>query len=84
MESSDAQRRERPRLAAPANQKICLITAPDGPWTPAGRGGLILDLPKAPAIWSQSSVVGVNNPTRRPMPDGRNSLNYQAVKPGNG
>lgn len=70
----------------PANQKIGLITAPspDGPWTPAGRDGLILDVPKDPAVWSHGSVVGVNNPTLLPMPDGRFFLYYKAMKPGKG
>ena len=70
----------------PANQKIGLITAPSvsGPWTPAGRDGLILDVPDDPSVWSHDSVVGVNNPTLLPMSDGRFFLYYKAMKPGKG
>jgi hypothetical protein len=70
----------------PANQKIGLITAPsvNGPWTPAGHDGLILDVPDDPSVWSHDSVVGVNNPTLLPMSDGRFFLYYKAMKPGKG
>lgn len=70
----------------PANQKIGLMTSrsPDGPWELAGKDGLILDAPDDPAIWSHDSVVGVNNPTLLPMPDGRFFLYYKAMKPGKG
>ena len=70
----------------PANQKIGLMLAdkPEGPWKLAGQDGLILDVPAEPAVWSHGSVVGVNNPTLLPMPDGRFFLYYKAMKPGTG
>jgi len=70
----------------PANQKIgmMLASSPDGPWKLAGQDGLILDIPADPAVWSHGSVVGVNNPTLLPMPDGRFLLYYKAMKPGKG
>lgn len=68
----------------PANQKIGLMTSttPEGPWKLEGRDGLILDVPQDPNVWSHGSVVGVNNPTLLPMPDGRFFLYYKAMKPG--
>jgi len=70
----------------PANQKIGLMTSasPEGPWKLEGRDGLILDVPQDPDVWSHGSVVGVNNPTLLPMPDGRFFLYYKAMKPGKG
>ena len=70
----------------PANQKIGMMLASslDGPWKFTGKDGLILDAPTDPAVWSHGSVVGVNNPTLLPMPDGRFLLYYKAMKPGNG
>lgn len=67
----------------PANQKIGLMLAqsPDGPWTLAGKDGLILDIPEDPDVWSHDTRVGVNNPTLLPMPDGRFFLYYKAMKP---
>ena len=70
----------------PANQKIGLMLAdsPAGPWKLAGDDGLILDRPEDPDVWSHGSVVGVNNPTLLPMPDGRFFLYYKAMRPGKG
>ncbi|MEN9361924.1 MAG: hypothetical protein RL095_3459 [Verrucomicrobiota bacterium] len=70
----------------PANQKIGLMLAdqPEGPWRLAGQDGLILDVPADASVWSHGSVVGVNNPTLLPMPDGRFFLYYKAMKPGKG
>jgi hypothetical protein len=70
----------------PANQKIGLMLADtvNGPWELAGDDGLILDVPSDPTVWSHGSVVGVNNPTLLPMPDGRFFLYYKAMKPGPG
>ena len=70
----------------PANQKIGLMLAdrPEGPWKLAGDDGLILDVPADPGVWSHGSVVGVNNPTLLPMPDGRFFLYYKAMQPGKG
>lgn len=70
----------------PANQKIGMMLSPgaNGPWTFVGRDGLVLDRPVDPEIWSHGSVVGVNNPTLLPMPDGRFFLYYKAMKPGKG
>lgn len=70
----------------PANQKIGLMLADslNGPWKFAGQDGLILDRPADSDVWSHASVVGVNNPTLLPMPDGRFFLYYKAMKPGKG
>lgn len=70
----------------PANQKIgmMLSSSLDGPWTLAGRDGLVLDVPTDPEVWSHGSVVGVNNPTLLPTPDGRFLLYYKAMRPGKG
>lgn len=70
----------------PANQKIGLMLAesPEGPWTLAGNDGLVLDTPADQEVWSHQSVVGVNNPTLLPMPDGRFFLYYKAMAPGKG
>lgn len=69
-----------------AKQKIGLMLAPslDGPWTLAGKDGLLLDVPVEPDVWSHDSVVGVNNPTLLPAPDGRFLLYYKAMRPGKG
>ena len=70
----------------PANQKIGMMLAPhlDGPWTFAGKDGLVLDVPADAGVWSHDSAVGVNNPTLLPMPDGRCFLYYKAMKKGRG
>lgn len=70
----------------PANQKIgmMLSSSLDGPWTLAGMDGLVLDVPADPEVWSHGSVVGVNNPTLLPTPDGRFLLYYKAMRPGKG
>ena len=70
----------------PANQKIGMMLAKslNGPWELAGKDGLILDVPTDPNVWSHDSVVGVNNPTLLPMPDGRFFLYYKAMKSGKG
>lgn len=68
----------------PASQKIGMMIANDldGQWKLVGDDGLVLDIPTDPNVWSSNSVVGVNNPTLLPTPEGRFLLYYKAMKEG--
>ncbi len=68
----------------PASQKIGMLVSKslDVPWKKVGKDGLILAPPENPAIWSCSSVVGLNNPALLHHPDGRFFLYYKAMRAG--
>jgi hypothetical protein len=67
-----------------ATQSIGMLIAdsPEGPWEKVGGSGLILSTPSDSTIWSNGSVVGVNNPAFFAHPDGRYFLYYKAMKKG--
>lgn len=64
----------------PQGQRIGMLIADDvnGPWRPAGEGGVILAPPEDAGTWSHGAVLGMTNPSLLPMSDGRFFLYYKA------
>jgi endonuclease/exonuclease/phosphatase family metal-dependent hydrolase len=63
-------------------QRIGMATAdsPNGPWTKAGNGGLILSPSTDPAHWTYRASNGVTNPAFVKAPNGKYHLYFKSAR----